>query len=106
MLATETSVEVRARRSACPPPGLGKVVILLLVSFGVPGVVQPTPDTKSQSLRKKLCSVADPDTGGRVLPSLSRLQTPPPVLPLKPTASNLLTVERLLTSAVEKMATL
>ena len=78
---------------------------LSLVSFGLPGVVQPTPETKSHSFRKKECSVVEPETGGRVLPSRSRSQTPPPVFESKPTASSRFTEEMLLTSAVLKMAT-
>ena len=78
---------------------------LSLVSFGVPDTVQPTPETKSHSLRKKECWVVEPETGGSVLASLKRSHTPPPVFESKPTASSRFTVERLLTSAVEKMAT-
>src|SRR5881227_257670 len=52
-----------------------KSVALSPVSFGLPGVVQ-APPAKSQSLRKKLCSVLEPETGESGLPSRKSLHTP------------------------------
>src|SRR5205823_2406941 len=82
-----------------------KSAALSFVSFGVPAVVHPTPLTKSHSLRKNECCVVVPETGGKVLPSLKRSHTPPPVFESKPTASSRFTLDRLLMSAVEKIAT-
>src|ERR1041384_528496 len=85
-----------------------KSALLSFVSFGNPLARHVTP-LKSHSLRKKLCSVVEPLTGGRFVPSRNRSQTPvvtPSLFRPKPTASNRVTVERLFTSAVLNKPTL
>src|ERR1044072_2996310 len=68
------------------------------VSFGRPLEACPM-------LRKKVCSVVEPETAPRLLGSLSRSQTTPVLVP-KPTASNRLADAMLMRFEVEKTATL